>query len=380
MNLRVLATGATTTTLVLGAVVSLAPGQNTESTDARVASLKFDHQAHAALETPVAIAQCELCHGNDAKGALGKPASHGHQPCLSSGCHAEDFLSVGKRTQLDAPERYKKAAGFCLGCHDDGAGLAPSPFVKAQATSLYKNNTKPGHYVEMNHLAHTKAAEANGGGCRTCHVVDQATFVLAVDGPGHAECASCHDGIEDDNRSLEPDFAMGACGSCHQSGDPKAYFKERSFTTDVRSCKSLRHAALSKKRNTKTPCFEHEREGHRTKKDGDPVQCGHCHFMFSSKRYEGHGYQSLLDVTQAPIMDNSRDRAHNKCGSSGCHHAAVDESKGTGKCALCHSSKSILDSLTGGSNSHSDSGDSLVDDPKPRKRRRKKPSLDDLVN
>ncbi len=384
MRLSVLATGAATTTLVLGAVVSLAPGQNPEdkSPEGTVVPLKFDHSAHAYLDDPVDIAACEQCHGNDAQGALTRPASHGHQPCLSAGCHASDFLSVGKRTRKDAPERYRKAAGFCLGCHDDGAGRAPSPFVKAKAVSLYKNNSKPGHYVEMNHLAHTKAAAANGGGCRTCHVVDSTTFALATEGPGHSECVLCHDGAAKESRTMEPEFAMGTCTKCHASGDPKAYFKQRRFSTDVRSCNSVRYAALKTKRKAATPCFEHEREGHRTKKDGEALQCGHCHFMFSLRRYEGYGYQSLLEVKQAPIMDNSRDRAHNKCGVSGCHRSALNESKGTGKCSLCHSSKSILNSLTGKSSSSSSNLDSLVDDDdsKPRKRRRKKPSLDDLVN
>tara|TARA_R110002096_G_scaffold299503_6_gene494227 strand:+ start:148002 stop:148523 length:522 start_codon:yes stop_codon:yes gene_type:complete len=173
---------------------------------------------------------------------------------------------------------------------------------------------------------------------------------------------------------------MRACARCHLPGDPKAYYKERRFTTDVRSCNSLRHSALSKKRNAKAPCFAHELEGHRTAKSGEAVQCGDCHFMFSSKRYKGHSYQSLLDVKQAPIMDNSRDRAHNKCGTSGCHHAAVDESKGTGKCSLCHSSRSILDSLTGTAKPRAtDTSPELFNDSKPRKRS-KKPSLDDLVN
>ena len=369
MKLGAWVTGAATTALVLGAVALRTPAQSTAPNATRSPAalppspLKFDHVAHAALETPVNVDDCKLCHGDGSQGVLGKPASHGHQPCLASGCHAEDFMSVGKRTMQDAPDRYNEAAGFCLGCHSDGAGRAPKPFAKAKADNLFRNNACPGHYVEMNHWAHTRAATVDGGDCRTCHVVDRETFVLAPDGPGHSECVTCHDGQGAGGDAAQPDFAMDECVRCHQPGSPASYFVKREFSSDVRSCNSVRYEALLKKRKTKVPCFEHEREGHRFRTNGEAVQCGHCHFMFSSKRYEGHGYQTLLQVKKAPLMDNSRDRAHTKCGTSGCHKSAVDDSRGTGKCALCHSSRAILDSLVGGEsrgtteNLNVDSGD-----------------------
>jgi len=368
-------------------VVSIAPGQGSSPA---ITPLKFDHKAHAELETPVKVEACAQCHGSDKGGTLSNPASSGHQPCLAAGCHAQDFLSVGARTRKDEPERYAKAAGFCLGCHEDSLGQAPWPYAKAEANNLYRNNAKPGHFVEMNHLAHSKAATTKGSGCRSCHVVDAATYVLDVEGPGHSECATCHDGTTsmasfEKKSESKPVFAMGDCDGCHRDGDPSEYFKERRFTSDVRSCNSKRLAALDKKQKSKAPCFKHEREGHRERKSGEQVQCGQCHFMFSSKRYEGHGYVSLLDIKQAPLMDNSRDRAHQRCGTSGCHRSAVDESHGTGRCTMCHSSKLVLGSLLGGSTTPKTPSTPLVDDDgdkgdQPRKRHHKKPSLDDLVN
>lgn len=343
MRFDVLAAAGATTTLVLGVVVAVpAPAKSTDQTGP--VGLKFDHVAHAALDEPVEVSRCGTCHGEDKAGSLAKPARRGHQPCLSSGCHAEDFMSVGASTRKNSPERYQKAASFCLGCHQNSEGLAPSPFQKAKADNLYRNS-KPSHYVEMNHLEHTSRTA-----CRTCHVVDAQTFELQQETPGHDQCASCHK----DN----DDLPMNKCGSCHQDGAPDAYFKERTAVSDVRSCNSARYKKLKGKR--KAPCFQHEHEGHRTNKAGEAVQCKSCHFMFESKSYEGHSYQTLLDIKQAPLMDNSRDRAHKKCGSAGCHRAAVDESKGSGRCSMCHSSKSILGSLlSGGSAPSSDSnGDS----------------------
>jgi hypothetical protein len=70
--------------------------------------------------------------------------------------------------------------------------------------------------------------------------------------------------------------------------------------------------------------------------------------MFESKTYQGHSYKSLKDVKAAPLMDNKGDKAHRKCGASGCHAAAVNESSGRGRCGMCHSKQSIVGDLFGG--------------------------------
>ncbi len=383
MNLGVLATTAATTTLVFGAVVSLVPAQDAPEDISTVTSgmiLKFDHQAHAELDTPVNIEDCASCHGDDPGGELAKPGKHGHQPCLSSGCHAEDFLSVGTRTQKKSPDRYTEAAQFCLGCHENrssevGQLLAPTPYSHALANNLYRNNASPGHYVEMDHLEHAKRTE-----CRTCHIVDDQSFALVPGGPGHDECASCHGDSE-----KKP---MGECASCHKAGDAKTYFVPRSVSSDVRSCNTSRFKDLVASRKSSKardiPCFEHEREGHRTTSKGEEVQCSDCHFMFLRKTYQKHNYQTLQEIKQAPLMDNSRDQAHRKCGASGCHRSQVDDSKGKGKCSMCHSSQSILGALidTGTTRSKSPTTDTKADDKKKRrdKRRKKRGSLNDLID
>jgi hypothetical protein len=311
----------------------MAPG---EVASEEPTALKFDHAAHAAMEKPVAVEECKTCHGADPAGALAQPAKRGHQPCLAAGCHAEDFLSVGARTKKDSPKRYKKAARFCAGCHKSRSGVAPSPFIKAKADNLYAErgptDQKPGHYVEMDHLAHVGRTK-----CSTCHVVDAKTFVLSTSGPGHSECASCHE----DNEKV----TMPQCGSCHNRGVASDYFVARKADSDVRSCGSSRYRELSKKRKRNVPCFKHEHEGHRFRKEGEAVECGDCHFMFESAKYAGHSYQSLRDVKKAPLMDNNRDRAHQKCGASGCHRSEVNDSAGTGRCSMCHSSKAIIGNL-----------------------------------
>lgn len=338
MRLGFLGSATATSVVVLGTALSLAPAQVADRVPegAEDLRLKFDHAAHAALESPVAIETCKACHGDDGAGVLAKPGEHGHQPCLSAGCHAEDFLSVGARTRKESPERYRKAAAFCQGCHKSRAGQAPSPFAKAKADNLYAarsgSTQEPGHYVEMDHQAHVRRTQ-----CSSCHVVDAQSFALAG-GPTHKECASCHEDHET--------VPMPKCTRCHNEGAPKDYFKSRTLVSDVRSCGSARYAELSRKRKRRAlPCFKHEREGHRIRKDGEAVQCNDCHFMFQSTQYAGHKYQSLHDVKQAPLMDNHRDRAHQKCGASGCHRRAVDDAAGTGRCSLCHSSKAIVGNL-----------------------------------
>ncbi len=388
MKLGALSAATATSTLVLGAVVRLAPGQSTPPTQehsAHNAVLKFDHAQHAALDKPVAIAACATCHGDDKGGVLAQPAQVGHQPCFSSGCHAGDFLSVGPRTRKEAPERYAKAAAFCQGCHQVEAGSAPSPAHKMSADNTYKNNSNPGHYVEFNHFEHSERTK-----CRSCHVVDAKSFALSR--PVHAQCATCHKDNEEQD--------MSKCASCHRDGSPASYFKARKFDSDVRSCRSNSPRATTPgaadAAKAKVPCFEHEHQGHRFRTSGEAVQCIDCHFMFKSKSFEGHRYVSLLDVKQAPLMDNRRDEAHQKCGAAGCHSSDVDESQGTGRCGFCHSKRTILNDLLDSTptrpvrssepTSRSRRGGKKLNDlieggDKPRSRRRgKRDSFKDLLN
>lgn len=310
--------------LALSSIASAAPEEGRGGT-------AFDHEEHADLEeNPVKA--CDQCHSSSPEGELVRPGSRGHQPCLTADCHAKDFLSVGPRTRRGTPVRYQEASDFCFGCHLD-TGRAPSPFMKAQADNLFQN-MEPMHYVEMNHLAHAKLGE-----CRDCHQVDPKSFELQLEGPQHAQCATCH-------KKGEEDITMNDCGDCHQDGAPSAYFKKRPFGTDVRSCNSARYRALMKKRRPgrrAAACFKHERTEHRFDRKGQGIQCGTCHFMYKHKRYRRHDYQSLRDVKMAPLIDNHRDRAHDNCGAAGCHKREVDDSLGTGRCSMCHSSKEIFE-------------------------------------
>ena len=77
---------------------------------------KFDHEQHRKLTPPVVSDKnCASCHSADAKGTLSKPGADGHQPCLSSGCHAKEFLGIGERVKKSDPARFAHATAFCRG-------------------------------------------------------------------------------------------------------------------------------------------------------------------------------------------------------------------------------------------------------------------------
>lgn len=284
---------------------------------------KFDHAAHRTRK--VAIDDCAACHGADAKGALAAPGRSGHQPCLSAGCHVDQFLAVGEATRKADPARYAAAAAFCQGCHRSASGGAPRRHEKARADNVYQANPSPGHHVEMDHLAHAQISA-----CRDCHVVDAASFQLVAGRPAHAECSACHGA----SASAPP---MSRCATCHREPGPTAYFAGSRRNTDVRSCSAERPAGGD-------PCFLHERREHRFAGD-QPIQCGSCHFMIADKsRWGGAKYRTLRDIAGAPIIHNQRDLAHKSCGESGCHQRDVDDSRGTARCALCHS-KRVTESI-----------------------------------
>jgi hypothetical protein len=293
------------------------------------APAKFDHASHAALTPPVDVASCATCHKSGPDGALVAPGKDGHQPCLASGCHVDDFLASGARTAREDPARHGKATRFCRGCHES----APARASKALASVAFKNNPSPDHHVEMNHLEH-----AGKTSCRSCHVVDGATFALVKGAPGHAECATCHGKAAD----AAP---MDRCQACHSQPSEAIYLGKPRSSSDVRSCDTESHAALAAERKEAVPCFTHERTEHRTR-DGAPMECSSCHFMVADQaRWGGKSYRTLKDLRSAPIIHNQRDLAHQSCGSRGCHSKDVDDSRGTARCKLCHSSKVVEQSI-----------------------------------
>lgn len=301
---------------------------------------KFSHADHAALkDAEIAIEEnCGACHGDDPEGELSKPGKPGHQPCLDSGCHADDFLAIGKSTREEAPERWRQAASFCRGCHES----VPQNFDRAEADNVYRVHPSPEYHVELNHFEHTERAA-----CRDCHKVHP-----DLREPGHTECSSCH------GETAPP---MSECGTCHQEPGANQYFSETREGSDTRSCNTPAHLELAKRLNQKpeeVPCFEHEAEHHRfwsenkntkrTWERGESLPCSHCHYMVANKKWWkvlGSDYVSLKDITAAPVMDNRRDEAHERCGAvTACHGREVDDSFGTGKCTKCHDEK-IVDSL-----------------------------------
>jgi hypothetical protein len=286
---------------------------------------RFDHAAHAALKSPVAVERCNDCHRSGKDGVLTAPGGTGHQPCLASGCHVDDFLASGPRAAKDDPARHARATRFCRGCHGGPPGAAPSRAARPGLEGLWKDNRSPGHHIELDHLAHTARTA-----CRSCHVVDPASFALVAAAPGHTQCAACHG-------TSQPDPDMNACQACHREPSPAAYFGPPRKGSDVRSCGSPNHLALSAESGAAVPCFKHERPEHRGGAAG-ALQCSACHFMIGDKAMWGkQPYRSLKDIKAAPVIHNDRDRAHQACGSAGCHARDVNDKHGTARCKLCHS-------------------------------------------
>ena len=300
-----------------------------------VAAPTATHFSHADHEKrAVDITNCSNCHRDDAKGNAVVPGTSGHQPCLDAKCHATDFISVGASTKSKDPKAYGKAVSFCMGCH---SVAVIQPWSRPPADNIYKGTGE--HHVEMNHYDHTKLTD-----CRSCHIVDTKTLALETGTPGHAQCAVCHTGKPAaDGKVVE---SMSKCDGCHSAPAASEYFTSERPNSDVRSCDSPAYAKALAANGGKAPCFKHERIEHRTAKDGAEVQCGTCHFMFSDKsKRSGFSYDTIKEIKAAPIIYNTRDLAHKACGgSSGCHQSDVNDSRGTGRCTLCHTQK-LLGSL-----------------------------------
>jgi hypothetical protein len=307
------------------------------------APAEFDHAAHAALNPPVDIARCAACHDNGERGALVPPGRTGHQPCLASGCHVDDFLASGARVAKDDPERHARATRFCRGCHGGAPGTAPSRASKATVDPAWHASARPSFHVELDHLMHTAKTR-----CRSCHSVDPTTFALVAGAPGHAQCSTCHDDkapAPPAGQRLDGPAPMAACETCHAQPGPSAYFTKTRPPSDVRSCGSEPHQALSAAAKTEVPCFKHERVEHRTR-GAQPIECASCHFMIDDKaKWGGHRYRTVAELRAAPIIHNKRDLAHQSCGAAGCHADDVKDSRGTANCKLCHSNKVVIESI-----------------------------------
>ncbi len=283
----------------------------------------FDHDAHRKAGVKI-NKNCGACHDAKADGTLLPIASKGHQPCLDADCHAMDFMSVGARNRKANSPAYQKAVKFCAGCHPDGT---PKPSAKARVAIDYRDAPSQFH-IEMGHFQHVEERAR----CRDCHVVDENTFALVLDSPGHAECGTCHESTASPPRT--------ACGSCHDEPGPAEFYTQVRKGSDVRSCGSPSHQALSAKRGETAPCFKHERVEHR-QKGGARIECNACHYMFEDKKHWGKGrsYDRLQDIKAAPLIDNNKDIAHTTlCGDSGCHAKDVRPPP-RGNCTLCHSAK-----------------------------------------
>jgi hypothetical protein len=345
---------AALTALAALAVVAVwrfaAADESSKAAKAGAASVvKFDHDKHAnRAEKPVVVeGKCSTCHGDDPKGALAVPGRTGHAPCLS--CHVGDFLATGDKTRKSNPALHAKATGFCLGCHSSADGKPPKNHTKAVADNVYRNHPSPEFHVELDHFEHTRRSD-----CRKCHVVNPASQKLEEGAPGHAQCATCH------GDTAPP---MAECATCHDRPGPAEHFGPPRKGSDTRVCGSPEHQELARKRGKppdEVPCFKHETREHRfwsknrssksRWEQGEPLECGHCHFMVGDKapwRLLKHQYQTLKDIRSAPIMDNDRDRAHKRCGEvRACHGSEVDDRRGSGQCTQCHDKK-LVDSLFG---------------------------------
>ena len=327
---------------------SLAIAEDTKpAPSATGAAKKFNHDQHATKTKKKVVTEenCSDCHGKDEKGALAMPGQNGHQPCLASGCHAKDFLNSAASKRKQDKKAYAKAAAFCLGCHSNAKGEPPKNYQKAAPDNVYKNNSTTEYHVELDHFQHI---EYKAGKCRDCHVVDATTNALVLDSPGHLECSQCHNG--------NTTHAMSKCAACHTTPGKNEYYTGTREGSDTRACGSESHLELARKKKLppeQVPCFKHETKYHRFKskkpdknskkywEQGDPLQCGQCHFMFEDKKHwkrlKGR-YTTLKEIRASPIMeDGDKELAHKACGQvRACHRGQTDDSSGTAPCEKCH--------------------------------------------
>jgi hypothetical protein len=249
---------------------------------------KFNHARHvgSVSKAKLDMTKCTSCHAVDKDGANLRPGADGHQPCMQSGCHLDDFLD--KRTTL------------CLGCH-----ASSDNFRKNPADRVFAPGGKKEHFVEFSHQAHMRprvaGSKAQAVVCQTCHWVDKATF-KAVEHPGHPQCAACH--------ATSKNLPMSQCDGCHNDGDPAKHFDKHRKDVQLRDN------------------FSHEHVGHRffdKEKMTQPIQCETCH-------YKVEKFDNLRDLRGTAIIDSVTMK--NNC--SKCHD--VHDTK---LCTTCHTKATI---------------------------------------
>jgi hypothetical protein len=327
----------------------------------------FSHKDHATYGADTTDAKkCGSCHTIDAKGAVQAPASLGHAPCLTSGCHADSFLRITKKNSESKDPRvladFAKASAFCLGCHEQVPWAWRKPTMRVLQGWLNQRE----HHIEMaksatsnmDHFAHAVLARNKAGqraACRDCHVVGN-DFALVKGTPGHAQCLSCH------NPTDNVAFPLAECGRCHVSGSKEEWLRKvveangvklnpkfdvlKRPGTDVYSCGSQAEDLYKKQGKKSKFCFRHETEGHRTAKGAD-VQCEQCHFVITKKNeWGGRAYNSIADLHLNKVIGNPngnvRDPQHEACsGSTSCHkhQAQVDLNSAGSDCSHCHAKR-----------------------------------------
>ncbi len=322
----------------------------------------FNHKCHAERTNGKKVdtqdpAKCKDCHAVTDKGKILAPAQQGHAPCLQSGCHAKEFLGA-PLNDAQAKKTPARTKSFCAGCHPQTPWAWKKPTVSIDATWHNQRD----HHIEMgksdgdsgmDHYKHTQLKKQDGKqiGCRDCHVVDDSgdkpTWAFATGTPGHAQCLSCH--------SAEGQaFPLSDCGNCHKEGSRRSWLLslgvrmgpndvETRPGSRVRSCGSegyTRYVQKDLKPGKGVPCFKHETQQHRERKDGSGVQCVQCHYLVTDKsRWNGRSYASLADLhTKSIIHANPTDpmeKHHQACSARGCH-AGQTENGPAKACEKCH--------------------------------------------
>lgn len=217
---------------------------HTGSAPARPASTsaRFSHAEHG--KRGVDLVRCSACHALGRDFQVSPPTTgRDHQPCATSGCHADDFMSQGRPV--------------CGVCHE-----STEPWTRQAARYRQRSDSEFGS--DFSHQSHAAArgGKAHGvirrdlvspsGGdrsgrednatCRACH---GDVFAGGDATRGHEACAPCH------GKGTAPE--MDRCGGCHRLGaeggsvprkaspwSVAARFQHRSHADDPRSRQEAR--------------------------------------------------------------------------------------------------------------------------------------------
>lgn len=347
--------------VVFGVVVADTPAAPCPTTkwDPAGGPTHFDHKCHHGRANAKGEkvdtedkGKCKDCHAIDNKGVVLAPAQLGHAPCLQAKCHATEFLGAPLSVEMEkkTPARTKS---FCAGCHPS----TPWPWKKPKVSINATWHNQRDHHLQMgtpgeegmDHYKHTQLKKPDGKqiGCRDCHVVDDTTWAFKQGSPGHAQCITCH---TNDGQATP----LNECGSCHQPGSRREWLQGLGLKlgpkdiptrpgSRVRSCGSeghTRYVQKDLKPGKGVPCFKHETQQHRTKKDGSDVQCAQCHYVVTDKsRWSGgRTYKTLEDLHKQSIIhanpNDDAEKHHQACAAAGCH--AGQTQLGSGLCQKCH--------------------------------------------